>query len=185
MESLQPKKKRGCLTSAIIGFVFIAIVGGIISLVIPSVKTGAVPSSSSIVENITKIGTPVDNGKVSIKMNSVKEVESVTDNGLIYKPHDGGKFVTVNLTVKNTGKETYSLLVNNFQIKSSDGKQYSPDTIAIAGDEYLNSVSMNPGLSQTGYIAFEVPKKIKLSTLILEFQEFWSLDAAKFSLTES
>lgn len=129
------------------------------------------------------MGVPVDNGKVSIKVNTVKEAESITDNGLVYNPDGGGKFIIVNLTAKNTGKELYSFVVNNFQIKSSDGKQYSPDTIFTAGSEYLNSGSINPGLSKTGYIAFEVPKNIKTSTLILEFQKFWSLDTAQFSLS--
>ena len=187
MESLQPKKKHGCLISIAVFIVAIAVIGGIASALTPSTKTVAAPGSSSVSaapeSAPTKIGTAIDNGEISIKINSVKEMDSINDNSLVYKPDDGGKFIVINLTAKNTGKELYSFVVTNFQIKSSDGKQYSPSTIFTVGNEYLNSGSINPGLSKTGIIAFDAPKDVKLSTLTLEFQKFWSLDTAEFSLS--
>lgn len=196
METLQPKKKHGCLMSAVVVIAAIAIIGGIVSTISPPAQTAAAsgPSAASIARPAAasskqedapvKIGAAVDNGKVSIKINFVKEMDKINDGYLSYSPDTGGKFVVVNLTAKNTGKELYSFVVNNFQIEASDGKQYSPNTIFTAGSDYLNSGSMNPGLSQTGYIAFEVPKEIKLSTLTLEFQEFLSFNKADFSLSK-
>lgn len=187
METLQPKKKHGCLVSAIVVVAAIAVIGGIASAVNPSTKTTDTSDSSSIStapeSAPTKIGTAIDNGEISIKINSVKEMDSISDGALVYKPDDGGKFIVINLTAKNTGKQLYSFVVNNFQIKTADGKQYSPSTIFTAGNKYLNSGSINPGLSKTGIIAFDAPKDVKLSTLTLEFQKFWSLDTAEFSLS--
>jgi hypothetical protein len=189
MEPLQPiksRKRHGCLISFIAVVAICVLIGALASKFTPAAESSTSSSvgNSEALNAPAKIGAAVSNGKVSIKVNSVKEAESITDNGLVYNPDSGGKFIIVSLTAKNTGKELYSFLVNNFQIKSSDGKQYSPDTILTAGSEYLNSGSINPGLSKTGYIAFEVPKGIKLSALTLEFQEFLSFNEADFSLSQ-
>lgn len=189
MERLQPiknKKKRGCLISFIVVIIAVVFIGAFTSKFIPTADKGDLSSDGSSNSQTTpaKLGTAVCNDEVSIKVNSVQETNSIPDQTgvLQYSPDTGGKFVVVNITVKNVGKELYSFVINDFQIKSTDDKQYSP-SIMISND-YLNNGSINPGLSETGNIAFDIPKGVKLSDLTLEFQKFLSFDGTYFSLTE-
>lgn len=193
MESLQSnknRKKHGRLISFIVVAAIFALIGALSSKFAPVSEKGASSSAGSAGSSETqnapvKIGTEISNKKVSIKVNSVKEASSISDSTgyLKYTPDGGGKYIIVNITAKNVGNELYSFVVNNFQAKSSDGKQYSP-SVLITGNNYLNSGSMNPGLSETGNIAFEVPKSVTPSTLTLEFQEFLSFNEADFSLSQ-
>ena len=193
MEPLQPiqkKKRHGCLISFIVVVAVCVFIGAFSSKFAPttekSTSSSAVSTGSSEIQNApVKMGTEISNKKVSIKVNSVKEASSISDSTgyLKYTPDDGGKYIVVNITVKNVGNELYSFVVNNFQAELSDGKQYSP-SVLITGNNYLNSGSINPGLSETGNIAFEVPKSVKPSALTLEFQEFLSFNEADFSLSK-
>lgn len=192
MEPLQPikaKKKHGCLIFFIVVIAVCILIGAFSSKFAPAEKSApssaTATNSSATQDTAAKIGTEISNKKVSIKVNSVKEASSISDSTgyLKYTPDDGGKYILVNLTVKNVGDELYSFVVNNFQAESSDGKQYSP-SVLISGNNYLNSGSINPGLSETGNIAFEVPKNVTPAMLTLEFQEFLSLDTADFALSK-
>ena len=192
MEPLRPikvKKKHGCLISFIAVIAVCVLIGALSSKFAPAAEKSASSStdsaSSSEAQNVpAKIGTEISNKKVSIKVNSVKEASSIPDTtGILqYNPDTGGKFIVINITVKNVGKELYTFVINNFQIYSTDDKQYSPNI--MVANKYLNDGSINPGLSETGYIAFDVPKETKLSTLTLEFQEFLSFNEADFSLSK-
>lgn len=182
------KKKHGCLISFIVIIAITVVVGAFASQNIPTTGKGASSSASDSSSNVkdapVKIGTAISNDDVSIKVNSVQEASSIPDQtGLLeYTPDEGGKYVVVNITVKNEGKELYSFVITNFQMKGKDDTTYSP-SILISKD-YLNSGSLNPGLSETGNIAFQIPENVKLSDLTLEFQKFLSFNKADFSLTE-
>lgn len=195
------KKSKGWIPIFIVLVIILAIIIGIIALVsgcaatvanqfggnsfVPTSSTPGIISSNSDAsrEKPAALGTAVSNEKVSIKINSVSEVSKIEDEtGLTYyQPSSGAKFVVINLTAKNVGKEMYSFLCNNFQIKSKDGNQYSP-SLMMAKD-YLNSGTINPGLSETGNIAYDVPQSLKASDLTLEFQEFLSINKAQFALS--
>lgn len=193
----QPKKKKrkGCLIGAMSFFITIIVVTVVVAAVasknpgtFQSVGNASKQSSSDAAQSEgapAPIGSAVSNGKISIKVNSVSEVSKIEDEtGLTYyKPSDGAKFIVVNLTAENVGTEMYSFLCNNFQVMSKDNKQYSP-SVMLAKD-YLNTGTINPGLSETGYIAYEVPQALKATDLTLEFQEFLSINKAKFALSGS
>ena len=187
---ITPKKKKG--KGCLISFLVVAVISVIVSILVNDVPESTSAKGSQPAQNLISslaeqsasvpIGKEINNGKVSIKVNSVKEQSSVSDETgyLQYKPNSGGKFVIINITVKNVGKEMYSFVINNFQVQGLDDTQYSP-TIMVAKD-YLNNGSVNPGLSETGDIGFEVPKDIDVSKLVLNFQEFLSFDKSCFSL---
>ncbi|WP_413778166.1 DUF4352 domain-containing protein [Caproicibacterium sp. XB1] len=195
---MQPKKekRKGCFIGAMSFFITVIVITAVVATV-ASKNPGAFQSAGNVSSKQSSsdaaqsedvpapIGTAVSNGKVSIKVNSASETSKIEDEtGLTYyKPSDGAKFIVVNLTTENVGNEMYSFLCNNFQLIGPDKKQYSP-SIMIAKN-YLNSGTINPGLSETGNIAYEVPQSLKTSDCVLEFQEFLSINKAKFSLSGS
>lgn len=199
---VRTKKKRhtgakvclGLLGVIILGTIIVNSIGGSNSApVAKSVAQGkgtsamssaVVSSAPSKTESAAPIGQEVGNDKVTIKVNSATEAKEISDDSgyLSYKPGAGAKYVLINITAKNIGKSSYSFVVNNFQLDGKDGKQYSP-SIMVA-QNYLNSGSMNPGLTETGNIAFEVPQNMKLSDLTMRFQEFLSLSSNSFMISK-
>ncbi len=136
-----------------------------------SSKTSSKPVSSKLATYETK-----NNGTVSITVNSVDKKDSVSAGLLTeYQPKAGAKILVVNLKVKNTSNEAYSFLVSNFQLYSNDGKKYSPSAMLTAKN-YLNAESINPGVSISGDVGFEIPESMKPSDFTLKFQDIVSSD---------
>ena len=149
-----------------------------------AMSSAVVSSAPSNTETVAPIGKEIGNDKVTIKVNSATESKEISDDSgyLSYKPGAGAKFVLINITAKNIGKSSYSFVVSNFQLDGKDGKQYSPNIMVV--QNYLNNGSMNPGLTETGNIAFEVPENMKLSDLTMRFQEFLSLSSNSFKISK-
>lgn len=189
-----PRKRHGCLIAAIIVGIIVIIFLVLVANLTPkllSTSSNQFTTSQTSVQSVQQaqseeppvpIGQEANNGKVSIKVNSVSETSKISDDTgyLYYSPSEGARFVLVNITARNVGNEMYSFVISNFQILDSSGNQYSPSV--MVKDNYLNSGSINPGLSETGDIAFEVPKNVSLSDLKMEFSEFLSIDKADFAL---
>ncbi len=140
-------------------------------------------SISEPVEEIFKIGDTVNVGKVTYVVNSV---ETATNVGGEYGQNSKGTYLLVNISVTNNGDE--ALTVDNSLFKLlNDGKEYDSDSAAgiYANDDssfFLESV--NPELSLTGYIVFDVSdtvinsstKQLKVST------GFWGTETELINL---
>lgn len=105
------------------------------------------------------IGEEVKVGNLSYIVNGVEETNKIS-NVLGDKTTDG-KFVIVELTVKNHDKESRMVDSNMFKIKTTDGTEYSADSTL---DMYVNEngigfflEDINPNISKTGKIVFELP----------------------------
>lgn len=73
------------------------------------------------------------------------------------------KFVIVTVNVKNKGKEPVTIDNNFFVLIDENDRIFKSDAtrdISLFDDEYFSSVnSINPGLSKTGRVSFEVPEE--------------------------
>lgn len=65
----------------------------------------------------------------------------------------GNKEVAVSVSVKNNGKEAEAVSSAMFKLRDSAGRTYDSDIVASD----ITSLSLNPGLTQTGAAVFEVP----------------------------
>ncbi|WP_164669381.1 DUF4352 domain-containing protein [Virgibacillus doumboii] len=130
---------------------------------------------------VANVGFTVDNVKSTSEIDSGNEfVENATTSG---------KFVILDVTVKNDQKEALTMNSSYFKIKTADGTTYDPITdgqVMMAmgdnmGDFFLTQI--NPGLSKSGKVVFEVPKDMKLKGSVLHCQTgFFGTESIEISL---
>lgn len=123
---------------------------------------GSQKENDSAVEKEKKkgIGEELSIGKVVFKVNSIEETNIVTaGNGVFkYEPSgDGAVFFIVNLTVRNDGNELINTDSSFFKLVSDSGVEYTPSTVITADEKFFLFDGINPGLSKTGSVLFEVP----------------------------
>ena len=97
---------------------------------------------------------------VIFKVNEVSTTTEINDGQFIsYKPNnDGAIFYLVNITIRNAGQESITTDTSFFELHK-DKIKYSPSRIITADSGFFYYEGINPGLSQTGSVTFEVPQK--------------------------
>lgn len=116
------------------------------------------------------IGETVEFGKLSFTVTDVKE-----------EPRkNGAKAVTVSVTVKNNNKEAASVYDSMFVLQDGSDNKYENSSSNI------NTSSLNPGLTASGDITFEVPESAANFTLACrtDMFDFGGADYVHFDLDE-
>lgn len=130
------------------------------------------------------IGEEITVGEVTFKVNSIGEANEISAaNGYMkYTPDaEGAVFFNVNVTVRNDGTEMIQTDSSFFKLKTANGAEYSPSSIIVADDRYFLFEGINPGLSLTGNVVFEVPAG--LTGLDLQVQTgFWGTETGTINL---
>ena len=199
------KKRRGCLT------VFLIIVGIMVISVIVSIAQGpksqpqepaSASSRESQADNISDtpsqassesapayiaVGETVQGSEVEITVNGSTEtdvIEASSGGYLSYTADEGNKYIVVNITLKNIDSRSFSYSVTDFQLYAEDGTKYSPSVLTVTTNEnYFKYEGMNPGITETGNVAFNVPDSVSISDLHLQFRQFLSTENYDFSLS--
>lgn len=196
-EYVQPKKKKkghGCLVTIVI---FIAIIA-VFAIIGSSLSKGS-GTSTSTNNGISQANTEQEDqndamipflqeGQISddlaLVVNEVTETDSISAaNGMLaYKP-DSGKYAVVNVTIRNTSKESQNLLLNYFKLIGPDDAKYVSTIISVADDKYITVDTINPNLDITGNLVFEIPKDLAASDCVLQYSDFdFSNDISYFNL---
>lgn len=146
----------------------------------PAVSSSIETSSSNPTEEIKyHVGDTIKTKNFEIIVNSV-EAKSEIPNGNYtkFKPDEGNKYLTVNLTVKNVSKESATFLPYVGMTKDLHAKIMYQDyeysgTNLLGYSEDLHNSHLNPLSSKTGVIVFSVPSDIaaKPDELTLLFTE--------------
>ncbi|MBV5113857.1 DUF4352 domain-containing protein [Bacillus altitudinis] len=117
-------------------------------------------------EKTHKIGDKVAVEDFTYQVNSVTEAKSLQKQYMSDVTTDG-KFVIVEVTVKNTGKKGRMVDTEMFRLIGKDGTEYKS---LATNNMYVNDTDssfflkqINPKLSKKGRIAFEVPNEKKFS----------------------
>ncbi|AHM66838.1 hypothetical protein PPSQR21_031990 [Paenibacillus polymyxa SQR-21] len=111
-------------------------------------------SEPTIAETPTAtIGQTVNMGPYAVKVTGVKKTKSVggatTDE----------TFVVVSVTVKNTGNESIGVDSDYFTLVDSNGRKFdASQDVKVYYDQTFMMDKINPGLSRSANVAFEVPK---------------------------
>lgn len=111
---------------------------------------------------VYKVGDVVPVEKFEYKVNSIKTAKKI-GNEFMNKTTNG-QFLIINVTIKNNDKEARIIDTSLFKIIDSQGREFEP---LADGDVYVNENTsffleeVNPNLSRTGNIVFEMPKDAK------------------------
>lgn len=98
---------------------------------------------------------------------SVKVIKSQSD------VIEGGKSISVFMDVKNIGKEPISIDSSYFQLVDSDERIFDPaDVFSISSDPIFLMDTINPGMSLSGKVVFEVPADVKSATIAMRDNMF-------------
>ncbi len=115
----------------------------------------------------------------------VTKVETFTEMGTsMFKKETNGKFIKVYLSITNNAKETKQIFTPRFRIIDNQERKYdrlSDDMMYIS--DYLEfGKELQPGLTSSGAIVFELPKDSTDLKLIIS-GDWVSLTEVKISLT--
>lgn len=133
-------------------------------------------------KTLAKKGEELQVGDVVFKVNKVNTTKKIKDGDFLsYEPDsDGSVFLVVNVTVKNAGKEMITTDSSYFQLLK-DEISYNPSTLITTSGDYFLYDGINPGLSQTGNVVFEIPED--MSGFILNVQTgFWGTEQGQIEL---
>jgi hypothetical protein len=117
------------------------------------------------------IGETATVADVGFTVNSVKTKNSF--EGIVDPIKPSGKFIVVDITIKNGQKEALSISDSFFKIKKKDGTTYEPSSdvmFAIPAEKQFFLEQINPGLKKSGLVVFDVPKDLNLKTAVLHCQ---------------
>ena len=153
--------KFGCL-----GFI-----GLIVIIIVIAVAAGGSDESSESSEakaeekaktKAYKMNEPVKAGDLEFTVKSAEEVKDLKKQYMDTKTTEG-KFMVVEVAVKNNDKEARLIDGEMFRLIGKDGTEYSSFT---EGDMYVNNNDLgfflqevNPKMSKTGKVVFEVPNE--------------------------
>ncbi|SFJ43830.1 protein of unknown function [Halobacillus dabanensis] len=137
-----------------------------------------------------KIGEPSTVDDVTFTVTDVRETSEIdSGNEFIENATTSGKFVLVNVTVKNEKKDALTIDSSYFKLNAG-GSEYDPTTsgevtMALSSEDDFFLTQVNPGLEKSGTIAFEVGKDVEVSEAILKASPgFWGTVSTEIQLSE-
>lgn len=136
----------------------------------PQTETNSSSIGVESPEQNFSIGDSVTVGKFEFMVNTSEEMtEIASGNEFIDNITTEGKFIVVNVTVKNNDTESRMVDGSMFTIVDNQGRKFSTlddlELVTILENEYIFLDSINPGMSLTGTFVFEVPSDIEDYTL--------------------
>lgn len=184
------------------GFLALIVLGAILSVVSENVNNVANTTNSSVnnstssttnEETSTKedskqdenklvgIGEELQVGDVIFKVNKVSTTKRIEDGIIYYEPDtEGSVFFLINVSVKNVGNKMINTDASFFQLVKGD-VTYSPTTLFTADDQFFIFEGINPGLTKTGNVVFEIPEGEQ--DFILQVQTgFWGTERGQIRL---
>jgi hypothetical protein len=113
---------------------------------------------------MAKIGEAVRVGELAVQANKASSKTTIGENEFLQKK-TADKYIVINLSIKNLDKEARTLDTSMFKLIDTAGLEYEPMADA---DLYVNDsgnmlflAKINPGLTKTANVVFEVPKDSK------------------------
>ncbi|MDQ0232091.1 DUF4352 domain-containing protein [Metabacillus malikii] len=137
-----------------------------------------------------KVGEKATIADVSFTVNGVEETNEIkSGNEFIENAKTEGKFIIADVTIENAQKEALTINSSFFKILKDDGTEYEAVTDAEvtmamgdAGTDFFLE-QINPGLSKSGKVVFEVPGDLDLTKAVLQCQTgFWGTETIEIKL---
>lgn len=139
---------------------------------------------------VAGIGEKATISDVSFTVNGIEETSEIkSGNQFIENATTEGKFIIADVSIENGQKEALTINSSFFMIKTEDDTTYeavsSGEVMMAMGDEgtdfFLEQI--NPGLSKSGKVVFEVPADLDVSSAVLHCQTgFWGTESIEINL---
>jgi hypothetical protein len=133
-------------------------------------------------EKVAKIGDTLKVGDVEFKITKRTEATNV---GGEFGQNAKGKYLILETTVTNRGKEAITIDSSFFKLLA-DGKEYESDgTASIYANEQVEFLltQLNPDVSMSGKVVFDIPSDMIGKPLILQVQTgFFGTETGKIEL---
>lgn len=174
---IPPKKGKGkkiagfgCLGLIIV--VLIVVIASCASILgggSDSASGGSAAGSGKDAQKSAQVGDAVTSGNLQVTVTKVGKDKTKVGNEYIGKKAQG-RFVQVNMTIKNVGDSAEYFSDTDVKLKDAKGTEYSADSEAAAYISDSNALfeQINPGNTNKGIVVFDVSKKAIPTTL--EFQ---------------
>ena len=139
-------------------------------------------------EKVAGIGEKATVSDVTFTVNGVEETNEIkSGNQFIDNATTEGKFIIADVSIENRQKEALTINSSFFMIKTADGTTYeavsSAEVTMAMGDTDFFLQQINPGLSKSGKVVFEVPADLDVSSAVLHCQTgFWGTESIEISL---
>jgi hypothetical protein len=158
---------------ALAGFLIVAAIAAVITLIVDPGLFGLGGKPSP--QDIAAIGAAQRVGDVEVTVNGVRE----SQGGLIIRPATGNKWVIVDVSARNTGRDAYGASAY-FQTHLRDGEGRNYNAILVPDLKGSFDGTIPVGGTLRGEIAFEVPQSSK--GLIFLYQQIIGKDLALWAL---
>jgi hypothetical protein len=119
---------------------------------------------------IEKIYTMNDKINVDYLTYTIQKAETFTEMGSsIFNKKTNGKFVKIYIEIMNDAKETKDIFTPRFKIEDNQGRKFDrlSDDILYIADSISFGQQLQPGLSVSGAVVFELPKNTEDLNLII------------------
>ncbi|MEO2207942.1 DUF4352 domain-containing protein [Paenibacillus pabuli] len=178
--------KIGCL--GFIGLIVLGVIGSMLSSNDKTTDTAASkPASTTQKEakeevKVAGIGDELKVGDVVFKVNKVSTKNEIKEGQILsYKPSsDGSIFLVINATLKNEGKQMITTDSSFFQLKKGE-VTYAPTSMISVSNKIFMYDGINPGLSQTGNVVFEIPEDLNDFELNVQ-TGFWGTEQGQIQI---
>lgn len=147
---------------------------------IPSETEQAIESNKEeVIPSATySIGDKVKVGLTEYTVNGIRWQKRIGNE--YYGQDANARFLLLNVVVKNN--DNNAQMVNEFQLADENGATYDPDNGAVMyiGDKSFLFENLNPGVSKSGIVVFDVPSDHKYKLKV--FGGFMGADSEQISL---
>lgn len=137
------------------------------------------------------IGETATVAEVGFTVNGIEELTEIKQEFGDPVTTDG-KFIIAEVSIKNGKKEALTIDSSFFKIKTADGVEYEPATdgevimaMSMNGEDDFFLQQVNPGMSKTGKVVFEVPAEVDLTKTVLHCQTgFFGTESIEIKLSK-
>lgn len=148
----------------------------------PSPTPSDTPSVASVGDTINLTGQE-EGERVAVTV--VKVVDPAKPENEFSSPDAGMRFVAVQFRLKNIGTQVVDEAPNNdAKIRDAQGQQFNA-TVAgtAAGPDFGGSVTLTPGDTALGFIAFEVPTDSKIERIQFALASGFARNIGQWTVT--
>jgi hypothetical protein len=126
-----------------------------------STNSGSSGSGTATAETSYTLKEEAPAGDLSFTANTVTKKATI-GSGYTAKSSQSGTYFVVNVTVKNNGNETITIDSSLFSLTDNQGREFSHSNdgqtaLMMSGSNNFFLKQVQPGLSSTGDIVFEIP----------------------------
>jgi hypothetical protein len=109
------------------------------------------------------LGESFSLGDFSHTITKVTASKQVGDDMMGEESGEGATFAIVYFDIKNNGKETATVMTDDFKLRDSQGRTYRPSSnantaLSMASDKDFMLSELQPGIKKTTATVFEVPE---------------------------